>query len=64
MKTRIKHVIYLAPAVVLLLIWIATAPSLISQYRPAVVVACAVVTGIVIAWCITLFAHALQRDRL
>jgi len=63
MKNRIKHSIYLAPAVFLLLLWIAAAPSLVAQQRPWIVVAYAAVSALVATWCITLFAHALQRDK-
>lgn len=63
MKNRIKHSIYLAPAVFLLLLWIATAPNLIVLLSPWQLVGVAALTAGVATWCITLFAHALQRDR-
>lgn len=63
MKTRIRHTIYLSPAVFLLLIWIVVAPSLISQHSPFVVVGLAAASALVATWCITLFAHAIQRDK-
>lgn len=63
MKNRIKHTIYLAPAVFLLLIWIVVAPSLIEQHSRFLVVGYAAVTALVATWCITLFAHAIQRDK-
>ncbi len=63
MKNRIKHTIYLTPAVFLLLIWIVVAPSLIAQHSPVVVVGFAAVSALVATWCITLFAHAIQRDK-
>lgn len=63
MKTRIKHTFYLAPAILLLLMWIAAAPSLIAQYSALGVLSLATVTALIVTWCITLFAHALQRDK-
>ena len=63
MKTRLKHTLYLAPAIVLLLMWIATAPSLVAQRSPWELLGAAIVTALAATWCITLFAHALQRDK-
>jgi hypothetical protein len=63
MKTRIKHTLYLAPAILLLLMWIATAPSLIAQRSPWEVLGAAAITALVVTWCITIFFHALQRDK-
>jgi len=63
MKTRIKHTLYLAPAILLLLMWIATAPALIAQRSSWEVLGAAALTALVATWCITLFAHALQRDK-
>lgn len=63
MKTRIKHTLYLAPAILLLLMWIAAAPSLIAQRSSLEVMSSAAVTALIATWCITLFAHALQRDK-
>ena len=62
MKTRIKHTIYLAPAI-LLLMWIAAAPSLVAQRSPWEVLGAATVTALVATWCVTLFVHALRRDK-
>lgn len=63
MRTRIKHSLYLAPAILLLLMWIACAPSLIALNSPMGVLGAAVLTALVATWSITLFAHALQRDK-
>ena len=63
MKTRLKHTLYLAPAILLLFIWIASAPSLIALLSAWELVCAAVITSLVAAWCITLFAHALLRDK-
>ena len=63
MKTRIKHSLYLTPAILLLLMWIATAPSLIAQVSVMEVLGAAMLTALVATWSITLFAHALQRDK-
>lgn len=63
MKNRIKHTIYLAPAIFLLFIWVIVAPSLITQHSPIVVVGFAAASALIATWCITLFAHAVQRDK-
>lgn len=63
MKNRIKHTLYLTPAVLLLLVWMAAAPGLILQLKPWQLIAAAAATALVVTWCITLFAHALQRDK-
>jgi len=63
MKTRLKHTLYLVPAILLLLMWIATAPTLVAQRSPLELLGAAVITALVATWCITLFAHALQRDK-
>lgn len=63
MKTRLKHTLYLTPAILLLLVWIAAAPSLIAQRSSWEVLGAAAVTALMATWCITLFAHALQRDK-
>ena len=63
MKNRIKHFLYLAPAIFLGLIWIATAPSLATHNSAWVIVGAAALTALAISWCVTMFAHALQRDK-
>jgi CBS-domain-containing membrane protein len=63
MKTRIIHTFYLAPAILLLLMWIAAAPSLVAQRSPWEVLGAATVTALVATWCVTLFVHALRRDK-
>ncbi len=63
MKTRIKHTLYLTPAILLLFMWIACAPTFIAAHSLSVVLAFLVASAIVAAWCIVLFAHALQRDK-
>lgn len=63
MKTRIIHTLYLAPAVLLLLMWIAVAPALIEQRSSWEVLGAAAITALMATWCITLFAHALQQDK-
>jgi hypothetical protein len=62
--TRLKHSLYLAPAVLLLLTWIIAAPSLVAgRFSMGYIIAFLVATALVMAWCITLFAHALLRDK-
>jgi len=63
MKNRIKHTIYLTPAILLLFMWIAIAPSLIVQRSSWEVLCVAAVVALVASWCTTLFAHALRRDK-
>ncbi len=63
MKIRLKHTLYLAPATLLLLVWIAAAPALIAQRNIWEVLGAAALTALAATWCITLFAHALQRDK-
>ena len=63
MKTRIIHTLYLAPAVLLLFMWVAVAPALIAQRSSWEILGAAAVTALMATWCITLFAHALQRDK-
>ena len=63
MKTRIKHTLYLTPAILLLFMWIACAPSFIATYSPYVVLGFSIASALIVAWCIVLFAHALQRDK-
>lgn len=63
MKTRFLHTLYLVPAPTLLLMWVAAAPSLIAQRSSYEVLGAAIFTALVATWCITLFAHALQRDK-
>ena len=63
MKTRIKHSLYLTPAILLLFLWIACAPSFIAAYPLYVVLGLLVASAIMASWCIVLFAHALQRDK-
>jgi hypothetical protein len=62
MKNRIKQTLCLAPAILLIFMWIVTAPSLIAQRSAWEVLAAAFVSALVVAWCVTLFAHALRRD--
>ena len=63
MKTRIKHTLYLTPSILLILMWIVAAPSLVEQRSTWEILVAALVTAVVAAWCITLFAHSLQRDK-
>ena len=63
MKTRVMHTLYLAPAVLLLLVWIAAAPSFLQQRSVWEFLIFAVFTALTATWCITLFAHALLRDK-
>ncbi len=63
MKTRIKHTLYLTPAILLLLVWIACAPSFVAAHSLYVVLGFLVASAIIASWCIVLFAHALQRDK-
>lgn len=63
MKTRLIHTLYLAPAILLLLMWIAAVPSLIAQRSVWEVMGAAAVTALMATWCITLFAHGLRSDK-
>ncbi len=63
MKNRIIHTIYLAPAILLLLMWIAVSPVLIAQLSSLKLLAAVIVTAIMMAWCITLFAHAVRQGK-
>lgn len=63
MKTRIIHTLYLAPAILLLFMWIAVAPSLVAQRSSWEVLGAAAITALMATWCITLFALALQQDK-
>lgn len=63
MKNRIKHFLYLAPAIFLGLIWIVAAPALARQNDIWITVLVAAATALAISWCVTMFAHALQRDK-
>jgi hypothetical protein len=63
MKNRIKHFLYLAPAIFLGLIWIVAAPTLPKQIELWLIVLAAAATALTMAWCVTMFAHALQRDK-
>ena len=63
MKIRMKHTLYLAPAILLLFMWIACAPSFIAANSLFVVLGFLVASAIMVSWCIVLFAHALQRDK-
>jgi hypothetical protein len=64
MKNRIKHFLYLVPAVFLGLIWIVAAPVLAGKHDLWLIVLAAAVTAMAISWCMTMFAHALQRDKV
>ena len=59
---RAKHAFYLSPAIALLLTWIITAPALVAQHSISVLVVFTLAVAVAVAWCITLFAHALLRD--
>ncbi len=63
MKTRLKHTLYLSPAILLLLMWIATAPTLVAQRSAWELLGAAVVTALVATWCITLFVHAVKTEK-
>lgn len=63
MKTRIKHALYLTPAMLLLFMWIACAQSFIAANSLYVVLGTLVASAIMVSWCIVLFAHAVQRDK-
>jgi len=59
MIDRAKKTLYLAPALTLLFVWIAAAPGLAASYSPSRVVVLAILSALVSAWCISLFAHSL-----
>ena len=63
MKTRIKHTLYLVPAILLLFAWIACAPTFVTAHPVSIVLGFLVASALLAAWCIVLFAHALQRDK-
>ena len=62
MKTRIKHTLYLAPAILLLFAWILCAPSVLAICSLPVVIGLLAGSAIMATWSIDLFAHALQHD--
>lgn len=62
MKTRFIHSLYLTPAVLLLLMWIATASAIVVHVGPVGTLIAALVSAITAGYCITLFAHAVRRD--
>ena len=63
MKNRIKHTLYLMPAVLLLVVWMVAGPSFLAQNGTWGFFAAALVIAAVVSWCITLFFHAVLRDR-
>lgn len=63
MKNRIKHSLYLTPAVLLLVVWIVAGPSFLAKNSTWTFLAAALVIATVVAWCVTLFVHAVLRDR-
>lgn len=63
MKNRIKHTLYLAPAMLLLVVWMVAGPSFLELHGIWSFLAVAVVIAVVSSWCITLFVHAVLRDR-
>lgn len=62
-KTRIKHTAYLVPAVFMFFMWDAMAPLLIATRSQWELMAGALVFAMLCTWCITIFTHALQRDK-
>lgn len=63
MQTRIKHTLYLAPAILLLFAWILCAPSVLAICSLPVVIGLLASSAMLAAWCIVLFAHALQHNK-
>lgn len=63
MKQRIKHTIYLLPAIFLLLIWVAISPRLTSILSTWELIGAAIVSAMLATWCITIFGHALHHDK-
>lgn len=63
MKTRLVHMLYLTPAVLLLLVWIVAAPSWLLVGSQWTFFGIAVITAMVVSWSITLFIHAVIRDK-
>ena len=56
---RTKTTLSLAPAIILLFVWIALAPGLAEQVSKFYLVALGVLSALVAAWSISMFAHAL-----
>jgi hypothetical protein len=63
MKERIRHTLYLSPAVLLLLVWIVVGPALLLVMNQWQILGAAAATAAVASWSITLFAHAVMRDK-
>ena len=61
MINRAKTTLMLVPAIVLLFVWIAVAPSLREQASTVYLVSMAVLSATVTAWSISAFAHTLVK---
>lgn len=56
---RVKTTLSLTPAVILLFVWIAVAPSLAEQLTTFYLVALGILSAVVAAWSISMFVHEL-----
>lgn len=61
MINRAKTTLSLAPAIILLFVWIALAPHLAEQVSILYLVALGVLSALVAAWSISMFAHGLAK---
>ncbi len=61
MINRTKTTLSLAPAIILLFIWIAISPSLREQVSTFHLVALGVLSALVSAWSVSMFAHELLK---
>ena len=61
MINRAKTTLSLAPAIILLFVWIAVAPSLRELVSTFHLVTLGVLSALVAAWSISMFAHELAK---
>lgn len=61
MITRARKALSIAPATILLFVWIALAPQLVEQVSTLYLVALGVLSALVASWSISIFAIELAR---
>ncbi len=61
MITRAKKTLSIAPATILLFVWIALAPQLVEQVSTLYLVALGVLSALVASWSISMFAIELAK---
>lgn len=61
MINRAKTTLSLAPAIILLFLWVALAPRLAEQVGTFYLVSLGVLSALVAAWSISMFAHDLAN---